>query len=95
MITADDLDKAIEECQEGKENYATCEKLATFLTLKHHLYGNEEKHETAHSYSGSAFMNAISGKDMYKVMDTMDELMETLSVINPRLYQAVMRKLAE
>ncbi len=96
MITKWDIDRAIEECHEGKENYSTCEKLATFLTLKHYLYNNEEHEEPQHSYdSGTDFMTAVSGKDVGKVYAVIDELMETLLVLNPRLYDGVMRRLAE
>lgn len=45
------------------------------------------------SYSGdSDFAQIISGKNQQEVMPIMDELMETLKVINPRLYSGVMRR---
>jgi len=43
---------------------------------------------------GSDFMAAISGKDYGKLWAIMDELMDTLSVANPRVYASVMRKIA-
>lgn len=95
MISERDIDRAIEECQNSKENYNTCEKLATFLTLKHLLYGEEHETPQYSNDSGSEFMVAISGKDIGKVYAVFDELMETLSVVYPRLYDGVMRRLAE
>ena len=39
-------------------------------------------------------MAAASGKDYDKLLNVMDELMDTLSVANPRVYASVMRKIA-
>jgi hypothetical protein len=43
--------------------------------------------------SGTEFSDRILNMDIYDVLTVMDELMTTLSVVNPRLYDAVMRKL--
>jgi hypothetical protein len=43
--------------------------------------------------SGSEFSQVINGKSQAEVLDVIDELMQTLQVINPRLYAGVMRKL--
>lgn len=46
------------------------------------------------SLSGdSSFIVAVNGKDSVKVYAVLDELMSALSVVNPRLYDATMRKL--
>ena len=42
---------------------------------------------------GSEFLDLVKGKDVNVVMAVMDELMTTLGVINPRLYEGVMTKL--
>ena len=44
--------------------------------------------------SDSEFARAVDGKDFYEVLPVIDELMETLEVIQPRLYNAVMMKLS-
>lgn len=108
MITARDLDAAIAECQ-GKRNpdAKTCMMLAAFYTIRREMYG-EEKEAVHESYSyapapalstivldsDSEFAKLVDGKEQDEVMPVMDELMETLSVIQPRLYSAVMGKLA-
>ena len=43
--------------------------------------------------SGSEFSNAIHGRDPGDVWPIMDELMDALVAVNPRLYNFVMRKL--
>lgn len=46
------------------------------------------------AYSGeSEFAGAVHGKDPFEVFPVIDELMETIKVINPRLYEGVIRRL--
>lgn len=40
------------------------------------------------------FARAIDGREQSEILPVMDELMSTLNVIQPRLYDAVMNKLA-
>ena len=45
-------------------------------------------------YEGdSDFAQAINGRDQIEILAIIDELMETLRVINPRLYMSVMRRI--
>ena len=87
----------------------TCMKLAAYYTIQDHLYGESNLEQPKYSYAAapsmtvrpevvgysgdSEFSQAVSGKDANDVMLIMDELMDTLSVINPRLYEGVMTKL--
>lgn len=108
MITEKDLQEAIAECQgERNPNANTCIKLAAFYTIKNELFGKNDKFEEvvpSYSYSGqpenvidydsgSEFSNLINGRPQKAVLDVMDELMETLQAINPRLYAGVLRRL--
>ena len=45
--------------------------------------------------SGSPFSEAIKGKYLPDCLAVLDEMMEALQVLNPRLYDGVMRKLNE
>lgn len=107
MITEFDLDTAIAECQ-GKRNpdANTCIKLAAFYTIKRELYGEEkESVQPAYSYapasdrkiieidSDSEFARAVDGRYQNDVLPVIDELMSTLKVIQPKLYNAVMDRL--
>lgn len=87
----------------------TCIKLAAFLIIKEHLYPPMEKTisentipDTGYSYQAgdgviytgdSEFAKAVEGKSQIDVFAVMDELMETLKAMNPRLYASVMRRL--
>lgn len=52
-----------------------------------------ERKDTVGEYGDSDFLQAVSGKDAAMVWGVMDELMQTLWAINPRLYAGVMREL--
>lgn len=108
MITERDLQEAIAECQgERNPNANTCIKLAAYFTIYDHLYPKQaEKAEevpqaifktvnegTIADYGDTDFYRAIKGKKAADVWDVMNELMETIQVINPRLYEGVMRQL--
>ena len=108
MITERDLQEAIAECEgERNPNSNTCIKLAAFYTIKNHLFPEREVLPQVYSYAapvvetearigdygGSDFLQTVHGMDADEVWGIMDELMQTLQVINPRLYAGVMRKL--
>lgn len=98
MITEKELYEAIAECQgQRNPNANTCLKLASYYTILDHI----EKDEPSYSFapppvtyeSETEFSKRIADKDINEVLAVFDELMTTLSIINPRLYQGVMRKL--
>jgi hypothetical protein len=105
VITKHDLETAIAECQ-GKQNpdSKTCMMLAAFYTIRREMFG-EEKEAEHYSFapapvrniveinSDSEFARAINGMDLDEFYSIMNELMETIQIIQPRLYDAVMMKL--
>lgn len=112
MITEHDLQAAIAECQ-GRRNpdAATCIKLASFYTIKDHLFpespekmghGTQEQYsyapapeaDTVQIQSNSEFADQVNGKKPEDVWPVIDELMDTLRMVQPRLYTAVMQKLS-
>lgn len=107
MITRHDLEEAIAECQgQRNPNASTCLKLAAFYTIRHELFGEEkeaeqqmysydpppEPSETVGRYGDSEFLELVEGKPIDGVMRIMDELMESMQVLQPRIYDSVMRK---
>lgn len=106
MITEKDLQEAIAECLGDRTpNANTCIKLAAYYTIQNELYPKEEKKmemvdrgqsfeaPQTKIYSESEFAHAINRLSSEEAWYIMDELMETLKVINPRLYAGVMRKI--
>ena len=108
MIKKQDLEAAIAECQGKRDPDAkTCIMLAAFYTIRNELFGDERNpvqpsysfspapdRNTIEINSDSEFAGLIDGKDQKDVMPVLDELMETLRIIQPRLYNAVLDKLA-
>ena len=111
MIKEQDLEEAIAQCQGViNPNSSTCLKLASYLTIRDHMFGRktEEVEEimprNAYSFSNgntinmdskSEFAQTVNGKSVDLVMKVINELMETLHVLNPRLYDSVIMKLEE
>lgn len=57
-------------------------------------YANQpEPAETITYDSGTEFSRLVDGQPMEDVLSVIDELMDVLHTINPRLYDGVMRKL--
>lgn len=99
MPSKEELLDAIKEIQGKEPTYANCEKLATFYTLLRYLYSEEEGQSydsgTFNELNGSEFREAISGKDIGKVIDVLDEHMEVVMVLFPKEYRAVIRRIEE
>ena len=102
MITEKDLREAIAECQgERNPNANTCIKLAAYYTILDNIIEKPlPRYDNA--YSGSMgydsdteFGRILKQKTTEEIMAVMDELMTTLTVVNPRLYESVIRKLTE
>lgn len=89
----------------------TCLKLAAFYTIKNQLFPekvDEVKDKTyeepvfysratspvAYS-SNTEFGKAVANMDFNELLPIIDELMSTLQVLSPKLYNGVMRKLDE
>lgn len=108
MITEKDLQEAIAEC-EGQRNPTanTCVKLAAFYTIRDKMYpqepGDDPPAPVRYSYaaektsydSDTEFMRIAKDIPEKHLMAVIDEVMLTLSVINPRLYAAAIRRLLE
>ena len=110
MITKQDLDSAIAECQgDPNPNAQTCLKLASFYTIQDHLFSNDRiEHDSHYSYADepstsvesvnydgeSEFAQIIKGKDMNQVLSILDEAMDTIHVLIPKLYNGIIAKLS-
>lgn len=104
MITEQDLQAAIAECQGVRNpNASTCIKLAAYYTIQDKMFPSVPQYSFAKeppepvdkiTYSGDTeFSRAISQMSFADVLKVMDELMSVLEATNPKLYNAVMRKL--
>ncbi len=83
-----DLEKAVENMVKSEPTYEICARLADLYIILDHL-------KEALPQTESDFLKAVSGKNVGKVYDLMNELMEATQVLNPRLYENVMVRLNE
>lgn len=102
MITKRELEKAIDEIErKDSTTFQDCQKLATFYTIYNQLYGEVEpksvpiEQEIVHAIGETDFIKSINGKQAEKMWAVMDELLTTLSVINDKLYDSVLRKVRD
>lgn len=108
MITETDLRQAIAECQgERNPNANTCIKLAAFYTIQDHMNGapdssasyaappESQPFEGITYYSDTAFSRSVRGKDIDSILAIVDDLMNTLQAVCPRLYRITMRHFEE
>lgn len=98
MISNAEIRKAIAECQgDPNPNAYTCIKLAAYYTI---LNNNEQQFSYASKpvdvvrmNSDSEFFEAIRGVDTNEILTVMDELMDGVRVMMPRLYNVTMERL--
>ena len=101
MITERDLEEAIAECQgERNPNANTCMKLAAFYTIKNEMYGQDRGYSyatepnTTIEYEGETeFAEIIKGKNINNIMPVLEDLVETVKVLLPRVYAGFLRDL--
>ena len=109
MITHEDVQAAIAEC-EGlrRPNANTCLKLAALYTIQDHMQTKtkEPQRNTGYSFANQSptkimyqseteFGDIVTGKDAEDVFAILDELLTTVQVMVPRLYDAVVMKLKD
>ena len=104
MISIEQINGEIAVLEEQPPTHVLMQKLAALYTVRDHIVIPQEKSQAApvvvtnntlQEYGISDFLQAITGKDTKSVMLQMDELMSTVQVLQPRLYESVMRKLKD
>ena len=100
MISREWLLDAMDECESEPMTAAKREKLSQIYIIYDHLYGFRQKPKTEkqnqiETSGKSDFFQLINGKDIASVLAVIDELVSTIQVIQPNLYNAVIAKLRE
>lgn len=92
-------------------NANTCIKLASYYTILNQIrkepvgeQGRDDINVPSYSYatsntvsieSESKFAELVNGMQVKDLLPVFDELMETLTIVNPKLYESVMRKITQ
>ena len=106
MLDALEIRKEIARLEYEESSYPNYAKLATLYTIRAEMNKENEPQSAAPravvqsipAYSGavygsSEFLRTVSDKEPLDAWRVMDELMESLSVMQPKTYAAVMNKL--
>ena len=99
MISERELLKAIQECENSPNSYANCEKLSVFYAIYNQLYGTlaepspiRKTEYVVDFKSNSEFAEAVNGCESSTAWAVIDELMDALQAIQPRIYNSVLDK---
>jgi hypothetical protein len=109
VITQDDLQQAIAECQAVRHPTArTCIKLAAFLTIQEHMYGNSQdvlakgysmmsdgNQSTISAVTDSEFSRAVDGKPQEDVLLILEDALNSIKFFNPKMYDDIIRRLSD
>ena len=100
MISRTDLEQSIREWENAPATYQTVEKLADLYIVYDHNFGRTEKVVSDKKWfdqvqTESEFLKIAAQKDCAEVMRLMDELVESVRVLSPKLYDGMMLRLSE
>lgn len=103
MFSKNELLDAIDELEMSPSTYQNAEKLATFYLLYEHLYTTREPVSRVEQideviisqYGDTEFLRLIADRKAEDVWAIIDELMEAVKVLQPKLYNAVLDKLKD
>lgn len=105
MLDRKEIEIEISRLEYGESSYPSYAKLADLYTIRDQMDKAEQQEDpqpvslAAYSQApepplrGSDFLNLAADKDPALVWEILDDLMDTLSVANPRAYRGVMRRL--
>lgn len=108
MLDPKEIDIEIARLEYGESSYPAYQKLANLYTIRNQMKKSEQPQQPsvqAYSlaaspeptytgrYGDSEFLLEIEGKNQGDIFRIMDDLMDTLQVANPRVYNVVMRKI--
>lgn len=107
MLDPKEIDIEIARLEYGESSYPAYAKLANLYTIRNQMQKQEPEtrsYEPTYSsapadpalveaYGDSDFIVAISGLNQAEVWEIIDDLMDTLRVTNPRVYNGIMRRL--
>ena len=104
MMDLREIEWAISQLEQQESSWTACAKLADLYAIRNQMQGDRPAMAAAPQKSQlpdcqalqpgqSDFLQAVSGKPAQDAWAVMDELMQTLEAIQPRVYTSVMRKI--
>ena len=103
MLDRKEIDIEIARLEYGESSYPAYQKLANLYTIRDRMDRQDRQvsydaatvdvSSTVEDYGDSDFLQAVYGKDPAAAWVIMDDLMDTLHTVNPRVYDGVIRKI--
>ncbi len=96
MLDMQEVENAIVELEHSQTTYANVQKLANLYTVRAHSgAGGYSQASAPDMPTNSDFLRLVSSVDQAAAWQVMDELMQTLSVVSPRVYDQIFLKLSK
>ena len=105
MLDVKEIDSEIARLEYVESSYSNYAKLADLYTIRNQMKASETQSESveafpvatpvARVYGDSIFLQKVAEKDPQEVWSIIDELMDTLRVVNPKVYQNIMRRIED
>ena len=107
MITEKDLISSIDECLTEPITGSKRSVLADLIIIHNYLFGEPIEDNRGYSYenrveksiiqtdSDTEFLQLVNGKDINSVLDVMQELMDAVKTLHPRMYDSVLMKIQD
>lgn len=93
MINIDVLDEEIHDLEaRGDTTYAQCERLAWLYIVRDHVKPNTTQ-DTTPTLRGSEFLELASGVSYPALMSVLNEHIETVRVLYPKSYDALIDRI--
>lgn len=99
MIDLETIEREIDKLEHREASYRLCERLSWLYSVRDHLYAKiyppEGEAVLKSALSGSDFLDAANGKPYEDVLRIVDEHLETIKMLYPKTYSALVDKIRE
>ena len=95
MINLDEINGEIVKLENQTQTYSTIERLAWLYIVRDHitLSNPAMKEEVVSDLGESEFLQVCSGKTVGQILPILNEMVESMRILQPRIYDSVIRKL--
>lgn len=98
MLNKQELQDAIEYCENNIHDLSDCQKLASLYVIYNQKYRRISETEPileviVQEHGDSEFLSAVRGRNASDMWAVMNDLMTTLAETDPRLYEQTLSKL--
>ena len=90
MISIDEIDRTILECESRDTSFANCERLAWLYIVRDHISPKNVKYNSPMTGDSEFIRAAAKSKNAWEVIN---EHMMALKIVNPKAYNSVLQKL--